>query len=244
VSKDKKFNGLFIGSVENVDDDLKMGRIKVRVPSVFGDASKIQTDDLPWANGMFTVGGSDDEGGNIAIPRVGSFVYVQFIEGDSALPIYFNGSVTMFKENGYPMFPGELYGGYKTRLVTKRAGNTIVLDDDEGSITIKRGGTFITLSDSGISLVHKSGSYITINGKGITTYPKVDTPKLTAGGIKCNSIGSNSVQCPSAPCVSGGSGNGPELSVFDVPKNISEGNIPISYENGQRQAYSGTNYKK
>jgi hypothetical protein len=243
MSKDKKFIGLFQGTVEDNKDPLMMGRLKIRVPSVYGDQTKISTNDLPWAVGMFNNVFEDEA--IIGIPRINSLVFLEFIEGDSSSPIYFNTSTSLFKELGNPILPGEIYNGYTSRLVIKRAGNTIVLDDDESSITLKHGGTFISLNGKtgAITLMSKSGAYIEINGN-VTVYPKIDTPSITANSLKGGSVSAGNVAGGNAPCLSGGGSSSPSCKPPSVSKNISEGNPTVNYDNGSRTGYSGTSYKK
>jgi len=81
------------GVVENNKDPLKLGRVKVRVPHVYGSTGGgsgfVATNDLPWAlpAGM-PAGGSARSGGFTQIPEVGDKVWVRFLDGEPEKPIW------------------------------------------------------------------------------------------------------------------------------------------------------------
>lgn len=81
------------GLVENNKDPLKLGRIKVRVPHVYGSTGGgsgfVATNDLPWAMpaGM-PAGGSARSGGFSQLPEVGDKVWVRFLDGEPEKPIW------------------------------------------------------------------------------------------------------------------------------------------------------------
>jgi hypothetical protein len=242
MSQDRKYNGLYQGIVEDNEDPIKMGRLKIRVPAVFGDSSKISTKDLPWSIGMFPSGGTDDRG-FINIPEKNAYVFVQFIEGDPTTPVWMGTSFSYFKENGFPVMPGEAESNYTKRHVWKHKGGVVIIDDNEGSVTVKKGGTFISVSDDSITLMHKSGAYIRIGAGNITVYPKLDSPTIIGGTIKGNTIMGNTVGAPHAPCLAGGSGQSPSCKPPTIPQNVSEQGPNVGYDNGSRKSYSGTSIK-
>lgn len=81
------------GLVENNKDPLKLGRVKVRVPHVYGSTGSgsgfVATNDLPWAlpAGM-PAGGSARSGGFSQLPEVGDKVWVRFLDGEPEKPIW------------------------------------------------------------------------------------------------------------------------------------------------------------
>jgi len=81
------------GLVESAKDPLKLGRLKVRVPHVFGSTGSgsgfVSTNDLPWAlpAGM-PAGGSSSAGGFSHLPDVGDKVWVRFLDGEPEKPIW------------------------------------------------------------------------------------------------------------------------------------------------------------
>jgi hypothetical protein len=86
----------FVGTVEDISDPMKLGRIRVRIRGVHSsDHSKIDTSDLPWAQVIIpsTEGGTSGIGKSTGL-LPGSEVFGLFLDGDaSQLPLIF-GSLT------------------------------------------------------------------------------------------------------------------------------------------------------
>ncbi len=74
---------LYEGIVIDVDDPLKMRRVRANVEGVCGDTG--------WARPKTSGGGGAQRGGH-AMPVVGDLVFVQFVRGDTRLPVYECGS--------------------------------------------------------------------------------------------------------------------------------------------------------
>jgi hypothetical protein len=91
-----ELTGLYGGIVEDTGDPLKMGRLRCRVPVVYGtvtgneaDGSAITTNDLPWALPMGLPAGATNKSGMIGwLPTVGDHVYVQFLDGEPEKPVW------------------------------------------------------------------------------------------------------------------------------------------------------------
>ena len=66
--------GIYQGSVSNTNDPLKQGRIRAYVPMVHAD------DLSPWITPVLDT---------LVKPKVGSVVYVMYLNGDAAFPVYF-----------------------------------------------------------------------------------------------------------------------------------------------------------
>lgn len=87
------FHFTYAGIVESNKDPLKLGRLKVRVPLVFGSnatgSGYIGVNDLPWAlpAGM-PAGGSALSGGFSQLPEPGDKVWVRFLDGEPEKPIW------------------------------------------------------------------------------------------------------------------------------------------------------------
>ena len=85
--------GIYLGVVEKVGDPEKLGRLKVRVPTVYGiqgdQIGAVTVDNLPWALPMgMPAGGSDASGGLSMLPEVGDQVAVQFLDGEPEKPVW------------------------------------------------------------------------------------------------------------------------------------------------------------
>lgn len=139
--------GTYCGVVEKVNDPEKMGRVKVRVPHVYGF---IGLNDLPWAlpAGM-PAGNSPLSGGFSHLPEVGDQVYVRFLDGEPEKPIWEWGNQTVagtkalklhqYQENGRQV-------GKPKRVGWTRYGHTVELNAD-GVIATTSQGYNVSLTD-------------------------------------------------------------------------------------------------
>ena len=147
--------GKFRGVVSDVQDPLMQGRIKARVPDVFGD------NESGWALPCLAFGGS--QMGLFVLPDVGAPVWVEFEHGDPQFPVWvgcwFAAKSDMPSALSSPPYQ-------KTMLVTK-AGHSITLDDAQGGggITLETaGGQKIVLSAQGIEIDNGNGALIKLSG--------------------------------------------------------------------------------
>lgn len=146
--------GTYCGIVENVSDPLKLGRVKVRVPHVYGASAAgggvIGTNDLPWAlpAGM-PAGGSAESGGFSHLPNVGDHVYVRFLDGEPEKPIWEWGMQTQADAKALPLHQYLTNGktvGKPKRAGWTRYGHTFELNED-GIIVTTSQGYRMTITD-------------------------------------------------------------------------------------------------
>lgn len=110
--------GTHSGLVEAVNDPLQLGRLKVRVPTVYGPGSakenSLSTDQLPWAapTGL-PAGGTPESGALQWLPSIGDQVNVRFLDGEPEKPIWEWGSQTRAQANAFPYWRRSP-GGYGT----------------------------------------------------------------------------------------------------------------------------------
>lgn len=144
------------GLVEGNKDPLKLGRIKVRVPHVYGSTGGgsgfVATNDLPWAlpAGM-PAGGSAKSGGFTQIPEVGDKVWVRFLDGEPEKPIWEWGMQSyddskVLKLHSYALGADGSTGG-PDRTAWTRYSHAIELNDG-GMILTTSGGYRLLLNDS------------------------------------------------------------------------------------------------
>jgi uncharacterized protein involved in type VI secretion and phage assembly len=156
-----KINGVVIGLVTNVSDELKQNRIKVRFPWL--DDSQ-ETDWIRIATMM--AGGSR---GSMFMPEVDDEVLVAFEHGDPRFPY-----VVGFLWNGQDKPPGEHVrdrkivskNGHQIRFLDATASNgslgALIIEDAHGNrITLSNGHIHIK-SKGQLTL---SGKTISINGR-------------------------------------------------------------------------------
>jgi hypothetical protein len=146
--------GTYLGTVEENKDPEKLGRVKVRVPHVFGfaggPAGAIGLDDLPWAipAGM-PAGGSSASGGISWLPESGDQVFVRFLDGEPEKPVWEWGGQSQpqgqkLALHEYEDDDGQV--GDPSRSALTRYGHTIEFHDG-GVFAVTDNGNLFNLDD-------------------------------------------------------------------------------------------------
>lgn len=156
------FYGKYRGTVINNVDPMQMGRLMVQVP----DVSNV----LPstWAMPCAPFAGT--QSGSVAVPPIGSSVWVEFEQGDSDYPIWagcFWGSAAEVPSMAQAAPPGV------QAIVLQSVGqNALMLSDvpgPTGGILLKSSsGAMIAINDTGITISNGQGATITLNGPTVT----------------------------------------------------------------------------
>lgn len=135
--------GKYRAYVVDVDDPLKMGRIRVDCPKVTGGITK-------WC--MPCVSASYDNGGDFHFPKVGEVVFIEFEDGDLNYPIYTGG---WFSQNSCPL------PKYDPDLrIISWGDNVIYMEKDK--LTIKNGKCDVALNDKNVEI--KAAEEVNISG--------------------------------------------------------------------------------
>lgn len=152
---ERRFYGKYRGIVEDNKDAQGLARLRVRVPSVFGDGVI-----TGWAMPCAPYAGLKDEG-FMAIPDKGSGVWVEFEGGDLEFPIWVGSFWTNPGGESEVPLANELKPGAKkddpakkpqenpTRKIIKtKAGHTVQFEDKAGEelIIIKEGKNAHTIA--------------------------------------------------------------------------------------------------
>jgi phage baseplate assembly protein gpV len=140
-----------IGLVTSNKDPDKLGRVKLRFPTLSSD------DDSAWAP-VVSIGAGAQRGW-FFLPEVDDEVLVMFEHGDIARPIVI-GALWNGKDQP-PHANGD--GANKVRGFVSRGGSTITFDDDAGTVTIADGGGKGTLTidkQNKITLEAKTGDVV------------------------------------------------------------------------------------
>lgn len=97
--------GLYRGRVEYNKDPHKIGRVRVRIPTLHGvpgDDKCLEFDKLPWASPCTPFACGTDYG-TFVVPEVGSYVWVMFEAGDTSRPVYIGSMHATDCQHAYPM---------------------------------------------------------------------------------------------------------------------------------------------
>jgi uncharacterized protein involved in type VI secretion and phage assembly len=150
----QKHWGKYRGTVSDRDDPEHLGRLKVRVPSLLGDAV------TGWAFPVSPYAGADL--GFFFIPQVDDLVWVEFAEGELEQPLWTG--CGWAKPAGNTEIPKEAKQSYPDRQVLKtKSGSVIVFNDAIGQeqITIRaRDGCEITIDPNANLITVKAGSVL------------------------------------------------------------------------------------
>lgn len=173
----------FFGVVEDRDDPLKLGRLRVRVHSIHDDKENIPTDSLHWASVILPITSASLNGIGISPTgiKVGTTVFGFFADGsETQLPIVL-GTLAGIPEEGKhdvvrlargvagiqkQLLTGiEPESAYKAKYpynktITTEGGHAIEVDDTPGS--------------ERLHVYHKSGTYVEIDHKGQRATKVVD----------------------------------------------------------------------
>ncbi len=156
-------NGLYIGTVEDNNDPLKLGKLKVRVPSIYGN---IPTEDLPWSEPCFPYSYNDQ--GFFFIPEIGAFVTIMFLNNSSYRPIWM-GAIHRTDENIPPQVAME---NYPDRKVIKTETGYYLHDDTDDFIEVKhKNGSYILMESEGDVIIHSARDIILISDRYILENP-------------------------------------------------------------------------
>ena len=156
MERGARFFGKYRGTVVNALDPEIRARLQVVVPDVLG------TQPTTWAMPAAPYAGS--QAGFIAIPPVGSGVWVEFERGDPDYPIW---------SGGWWGAAGELPplaatpGVNQIALVTPSRHAVVISDQagPAGGVSLRTGsGARIAISDAGIVIDNGQGASITLTG--------------------------------------------------------------------------------
>jgi hypothetical protein len=139
-----RYHGKYRGEVTDNNDPDNLGRIRVKVPRLFGD------EETGWALPAFPYGGAGEQG-FFLIPDAGAAVWIEFEEGDLSYPIW---TGTFFGSGDIPESAQPAQ-----KVIKTKSGHKIILDDD---------GDRIEITDSNGNSCAMDGSEIKISTGGAT----------------------------------------------------------------------------
>ncbi|MFI5910937.1 phage baseplate assembly protein V [Dactylosporangium sp. NPDC051541] len=212
---ERRFFGKYRGIVVENEDPYRLGRLKVKVPSVLG--RDVVTG---WATPCAPYGGAVDRG-FLFIPEREAQVWVEFEEGDLEFPIWAGTFWTGSSPDNTPVPRPQAADGQEeqqaqdppTRKIIKSAkGHTIQFEDKDSAelVTIVEAvnGNVITMDKQGIAITSADGHTITLDGSGITVTDGKNSGNaitMSGGGVVVKTSGTQ-VAIGSSGVQVGGSG--------------------------------------
>jgi uncharacterized protein involved in type VI secretion and phage assembly len=158
---ESKYWGKYRGFVHDRNDEQQLGRLRLRVPSLLGDAI------TGWAWPALPYAGNNL--GLFFVPQVDDLVWVEFVEGELEHPLWSGGGwgnpggTSEIPEDAKPNYPD-------TQVLRTKSHHVIIFDDKEGSeqivirdkagstITLKHDGTISISTKKDIELIANDGS--------------------------------------------------------------------------------------
>jgi uncharacterized protein involved in type VI secretion and phage assembly len=147
-----QYFGKYRGIVEENNDSDNLGRIKAKVPEIYGDEQV-----SPWAWPVVPVAGQAH--GLVLLPEVGDGVWMEFEAGDPSRPLW----------TGCWWASGEMptVGKTDSRVLVTSGGHQIILDDGNQELKlVHSGGAEIKMTNTEITL-KISSKQIKISAAGV-----------------------------------------------------------------------------
>ena len=187
---DQKRYGKYRGFVTDNKDPQKSGRVKLSIPSVFGDQES------DWALPCLPYGGLADQG-FFTVPQIDSQVWVEFEEGDPQRPIW---TGTFWQQEAD--VPSEAAKDEPTtRLIKTPTGHLLQFDDEDSKEKIllhHMSGSEISFDEKGsIAITDSGGAVITLNADSnelTVTDANGNNLKMTSSGTTVEDANGNKIE--------------------------------------------------
>lgn len=170
----KEYFGKYRAFVTDNRDPENQGRIKVQVPYISGNGT------IGWCLPCVPV--AYTKGGDLNIPKVGSFVWVEFEHGDIRYPIYTGG---IYGSNNLPTDDIEsrlISWGDCSILMSK---DQLILKCGNNTLKLKTDGIEV---QGGITATRVSTTQLSANNAEI---PSLNAEKITSNSVEADSITSD-----------------------------------------------------
>jgi len=186
-----RFYGKYRGIVVDNQDPVKLGRLKLNVPSVLG--SDVVTG---WATPCAPYGGAADVG-FLFIPDVGAGVWAEFEEGDLEFPIWSGAFWSQPNSTTEIPKPNQDSDGSEksdvqdpptSKIIKTAKGHTLQFEDADGAemILLREGakGHFLTMDANGITVTDANNNSIQFTSEGITITDAINNAiEMTSSGF-------------------------------------------------------------
>lgn len=150
-----RYYSFYKGFVADNQDPDFLGRLKIKVPQIFGDEVP---DYWAWSKGMY----AGNQIGFFAIPNIGDGVWVSFEAGDPRFPIWEYG---WFGEGDVPSAAKNNGNKPTNNVLQTTSGHRIELDDKNELIRITdKHGHIVKMNKNGVSTVSDKISLGSLDG--------------------------------------------------------------------------------
>jgi len=189
-----RYYGKYRGFVTDNKDPEQRGRLRLRVPSVLGDAES------GWALPSLPFGGLADQG-LFTMPELDAQVWVEFEAGNVDQPIW---TGTFWQEAGDP--PAESAKlPPTTRVLKTPAGHTLQFDDEAGKEKFRLAhpaGTELSVDEKGTAvLTDARGNTLTLDaeaGQVVLEDARGNSITLSSSGTAIEDVNGNKVETAAA----------------------------------------------
>jgi hypothetical protein len=166
----------FLGTVVDINDPEKKGRIKVKV---FGKFDDLENDAIPWSVPSFGYSaGSATGGGYFSIPKLESVVNVVFDSGNIYYPMYTNlqeinqDLLNAIPEDDYTKVQSIVYDSESLLKIWFLPSKGLLIELDKSFINIRQDNT-ILLNSNGGKTVHIQKDVISLGKETKSDEPAV-----------------------------------------------------------------------
>lgn len=200
-----RFYGKYRGIVVDNQDPSKLGRLKLRVPSVLG--KDVVTG---WATPCAPYGGAANLG-FLFIPDAGAGVWTEFEEGDLEFPIWSGSFWSQPNSTSELPKPNKGSDGSEesaiqdpptSKIIKTAKGHTLQFEDaDHAEMILIRSsqGHFMTMDQNGITVTDADANTIQFTSAGIKIEDKSEnTIEMTSDGIKMTDKAGNIIDMSSS----------------------------------------------
>jgi len=182
------YYGKYRAFVADIEDPENLGRIKMTVPSVLGEATS------DWALPAVAYGGGADFG-MLFVPPVGSQVLAEFLEGDPSAPVW---AATFWRQGSE--LPEE-YTGPTTKIIKTESGHLLTFEDKEGEEQITLHSAMeaeIVMDPNGsISLTDSGGAKVVLDAEAseiLVEDANGNSMLMSSSGITCTDANGNEIK--------------------------------------------------
>lgn len=186
------YYGKYRAFVTDNEDPEGLGRVKLSIPSVLGEAGS------DWALPAVAYGGGPDFG-TLFVPPVGAQVLAEFLEGDPSAPVW---AATFWRQSSE--VPEE-YQGPSTKIFKTESGHLMTFEDMDGEeqVTLRSAtdAEVVMNPQGGISLTDSSGSTVVLDAEANEIRiqdANGNSVLMSSSGITCQDASGNEIKSSSS----------------------------------------------